>query len=244
FLTFRSVLLLDRLLNPGHDLRISNLIDFFSLPALLFIFHSFITIGILIDGDKWGQNNCNFKTVEVLLYGTGAIFLLCGHGAHIVANYLNLKSEKLGINRTYPEFSRELWFIDEILTHWILLIDFYFLIEFLVFLNSRVPSLQRTTSSDRIFIIGGSVLSGLLWAPLTVESEFHWWAIIFSSISNCIIVLKLREKLLSKSSFTNFKMIWAILLFNLFTLVGLILYYFLFGGFIQPSDLIKANLNS
>ena len=255
-----------RIIFPESGYNLDNFINLIGIPTLVVLCHASILLGVLYDvrgpeefkteaktkGFKndllsiWNDLEERFSQksllVMVTLYFIGLIFLSLGQGIHSATNFLNSRALDLSINTIVPEFYQHVWFLDEVVGHWFAYTGFWIMIFLLGFVNLRLPSKREMNLTKWIILtLIALIFGGMVWVIFALEGEYALWSLALAVIYLVYFgtgMIQRRKN--AASSDIQFPIVWFILLFFLFSMVGLIVYYFLNGGkFIQPSDLFQ-----
>jgi hypothetical protein len=142
-----------------------------------------------------------------------------GHGAHWAANVLNRP----------PMVSYIAYYIDEILTHLIMYIGFLTIFLIISFLS---PMIQEDIIGGWKTTILASIIFSLSSTFIAVETKLVNMFII-ASIIILIYHFSISRGEVGVTTLQLYYISWSI-----FQIAFLIIYYYIFGGFIPPSELI------
>ena len=230
------------------------LVDFILFPFIVLAYHAIILAGILYDARKLppfiiDRSYLKRNGAFLLLYGLGVVLFAIGHGLHWGGNIINLNALQFGVKEPFPDFYNNIWVIDEIWGHWVMLAGVWILVSLAGVLNLKNPSMRIPTRNEKYIGLMVAVLVAIAWIPLALEAEYGFWGLGISLFVIVTFGLRLtgerRKKIeLSGNSEHNipltakYRFIWLLLIFSLVSLIGLILLYLLLGGtFRQPSEL-------
>ncbi len=182
----------------------------------------------------------------IIMYLIGLTLFLIGHGLHVGTNFLNKMAIESNIDTINPTFYQQIWNLDEIVSHWFLFSGLLILIFLIGYLNLKLPSTRKISSLQWFFVILATMVTASIWAVINVEGEYAWWGLI----SSIVIILYFSNKLRNFKNNLSFKkianrymIVCFIIMFFSFSICWFIGYFLVFGGFIQPSDLLKKLLS-
>lgn len=255
-----------RIVIPESGYNLDNFINLVGIPTLVVLCHAAFLLGVLYDAydpeevktDLFAkESNVNLpliwkelgkrdskKTLIILvtIYFIGLILLSLGQGIHSATNFLNLRAIDFSINTIVPDFYQHVWFLDEVVGHWFAYTGFWALVFILGYVNLRLPSFRAMNPTKWLILtLIALIFGGFVWVWFALEGEYALWGLALAFI----FLIYFGTGLIQRRQNTTFSemqypIVLFILLFFLFSIIGLMGYFFLNGGrFIQPSELSR-----
>ena len=200
----------------------------------------------------WGEKEISLTFFFLISYLLGVLFVVLGYSMNYSANILWFSGLNHGLHQTHPAFMNQIWLFDEILGHWFLFTGIFLLAVNLGVFNLQHPSRRTISWKIHFLLIAVILFVSILWVLFIVEGDFGWTGTIFSLILIIFYLYKIKSRLHRNSSFTNpiklnrfdllrtslnqFPNVWYQFCFFATTFFGLIFYFWLFKGFVQPSE--------
>ncbi|MCY3413758.1 MAG: hypothetical protein INQ03_19095 [Candidatus Heimdallarchaeota archaeon] len=197
-------------------------------PLIVFVYYSIIFRAIIADSTV--NIHTTFSLGQFLVIEIGSIFFIIGHGIHFVTNYLWFSALDKGLLAN-SVFAQEIYLFDELLGHWFLITGLYLLLIELIILSFNHPSQGDEHKLLITFVILSIVPFASIWAYFVLEGLYAISAICFSLFNIFYCSLKLKSK---EVELRNHPMIMYIMIFSIITIAYLLIYYIIFGAFIEP----------
>jgi len=161
------------------------------------------------------------KTLDIkirIIYLSGIILYVWGHGVHWAANSLDIP----------PCDTSSAYFLDEIFGHFILFLGFLIVLLSISFIS---PMIIEEVRGKYILSLSSAILFAFSTGAMALEGQVVGMFIVAS-----LIILSYLTYLYTKYHMLISPSAIFFLLWSLSLLILLIIYYFVMGGFIQPSE--------
>lgn len=235
---------------------IVQLIEIFFLPILIILSFLLFIFGIIFDSKitiydentfigliaVYKKVRIQFSYGMIILFLFGSFLIIIGSGIHHVANTLWFSAVFKHIDTYSSEFLNEIYFYDEILSHWLIYTGIYLLLFIPIKINFKygLRHYKHYLYLLPVVILFQFIIA-FFFCLFLIEGVFGWFGIFWSlliifyclwNINKLYSGYKQNKLLFIQSYYVSI----IALFFNITTILFLLIYLYIFKGFIQPSE--------